>query len=109
MLQEHELREALHAAAELANRIAERFRAGDSAEVSLRQLAEKVAAIRRLAAQAGKDLPEDCRAEITQLLGLFQVTITEGDGWLTQAGSELATDNLRQRLRRAYGLRPRDD
>jgi hypothetical protein len=102
-----ELREIVRSAAELTARIGDRFRGGDAAEELLGLLAARVAEIRRLAAGAG--LPEECRAEITGLFGRLQVTINEGDGWLAQAGPELASQTLRQRVRRAYGLPPRDD
>lgn len=104
-----ELRESVQSATELIAQIGARFQCGDPAEELRLLLTDRVSEIERLAAQAGRDLPQDCRDQIAQLFGRFQVTITEGDGWLEQTGPELASDNLRQRVRRAYGLPPRDD
>jgi hypothetical protein len=94
------LRETLSAATELVAEIALRFQAGDPAEEPLAQLHTLLTALPKPTA----DLPDELRAEIAQLLSRVQETVAVGEAWLTQAGPELESEQLRQRLRRTYGV-----
>jgi hypothetical protein len=91
-----------------AKRIAEidvRFKSGDSALELIRQLETDIATVFRLTSGKVDDLPDDLRNEIANLLALVQATIAVGDDWLARTGPELATQHVRLRLRRAYGIR----
>jgi hypothetical protein len=104
MLQE--LREAVRVASELVSETASRLRQGDPAPELLERLASRVADIERLVPRAGA-LPEDLRADIAKLLSDFDLAVRGGDDWLTNVGgTEIASQQVTDRLRQAYGLSP---
>ena len=104
------MRAVVTAATELVDEIASRFEHGDPAEELIGRLAVEIAVVERYATQLEGELPPELRAEIARLLARLQTAASGGDDWLAQGiGPELAAQNLRQRVCRAYGLPPRDD
>jgi hypothetical protein len=90
----------LNAATELVAEIARRFQSGDPAE---KELAELAACVAGVAAHDPTTLPEEVRAAVERLLRSVDEALTAGGQWLEKAGPELASQQVRQRLRRAYG------
>jgi hypothetical protein len=102
MLQD--FRASVRAAADLAVEVGRRFELGDPADDLLPALAAKLAEVEARAAGAG-DLPPDARADLDRLLALIRVAVGGGEDWLRRPfGLELASQHLRARVRRAYGL-----
>jgi hypothetical protein len=99
----------VNAAEELVDAITARFRSGDSADAMRGQLAVQVAEIGRWVTGAGGYLPDPAaRDAVARLFARLQTATSSGEAWLERAGSELAPRAARERVRRAYGLRPRD-
>ena len=96
--------ETVAAATELVAEIGLRFKAGDAADDLLAQLDADLAALTRQAPGTAEELPEDLRTEIARLLSLVQTVVATGDEWLARTGPELASQHVRQRLQRAYGV-----
>ncbi|MBA4065288.1 MAG: hypothetical protein C0501_16575 [Isosphaera sp.] len=100
MLQD--FRVAVRAAADLAAEVGLRFELGDPADDLLPALSARLAEVEGL---AGTDPPPEARAELDRLLGLIRVAVGGGEDWLRRPfGLELASQHLRARVRRAYGL-----
>jgi len=100
-----EMRVTVAGAAKLIAEIGVRFKAGDPAEELVRRLESDLATLSRLTAGKIDDLPDDLRTEMAKLLTLVQETVATGDEWLAKTGPELAAQNTRLRLNRAYGVR----
>ncbi|QJW94377.1 hypothetical protein FTUN_1897 [Frigoriglobus tundricola] len=100
-----EMRATVAGAAKLIAEIGVRFKSGDSALELIRRLETELATLFRLSAGKVHDLPDDLRTEIAQLLARVQATVAIGDDWLARTGPELATQHVRLRLKRAYGVR----
>jgi hypothetical protein len=100
-----EVEAAVTAAEGLAAEIATRFARGEPAYDLHVQLAERVAVINRRSAEAGRDLPESLRAGIARLMAGIQEATASGEAWLDRSIPARAADS---RVRRAYGLPPRD-
>jgi hypothetical protein len=98
-----ELRETVAAAIKLVAEIDLRFKSGVPADELLGRLDAAIATLTQQATGVA-DLPEDLRNEITQLFSLIQTAVTTGNEWLARTGPELASQHLRQRLHRAYGV-----
>ena len=96
--------ETVAAATGLVAEIGLRFKAGDAADDLLAQLDADLAALTRPVPGTAEDLPEDLRTEIARLLSLVQTVVATGDEWLARTGPELASQHVRQRLQRAYGV-----
>ncbi len=96
--------ETVAAATGLVAEIGLRFKAGDAADDLLAQLDADLAALTRQVPGTAEDLPEDLRTEIARLLSLVQTAVATGDEWLARTGPELASQHVRQRLQRAYGV-----
>lgn len=101
-----ELQEAIKLAVELLARIEARFQVGDSASDLLEQLTRQFTTLENLLKQHGSQLPYGLEYQITQLFSNLQVTISCGDHWLAQLAPTIATNQLRQKVRKAYGLPP---
>lgn len=101
-----ELQEAIKLAVQLLARIEARFQVGDSASDLLEQLTRQVTTLENLLKQHGSQLPNGLHYQITQLFSNLQVTISSGDHWLAQFAPTIATNQLRQKVRKAYGLPP---
>lgn len=101
MLQE--LRNTVAAATQLVAEIGLRFKTGEAADELLARLDATIATLAQQAAGV-ENLPDDLRDEITQLLALVQEAVTTGDDWLARTGPEVASQYVRQRLNRAYGV-----
>ncbi|WP_171470390.1 hypothetical protein [Frigoriglobus tundricola] len=99
------MRATVAGAAKLIAEIGVRFKSGDSALELIRRLETELATLFRLSAGKVHDLPDDLRTEIAQLLARVQATVAIGDDWLARTGPELATQHVRLRLKRAYGVR----
>ena len=76
---------------------------GDPAEEQVAQLESRLAAMAQQVSGV-VDVPPDVREQIAELLSRVQETVATGDEWLARTGPELATQHVRQRLRRAYGV-----
>ena len=100
-----EIRETVAAAAKLVAEIGVRFRAGDPANELVGRLETALATLTRLTSGTADDLPDDLREAMARLYSLVQATVAIGDEWLARTGPELAAQNARLRLKRAYGVR----
>lgn len=96
--------ETVAAATGLVAEIGLRFKAGDAADDLFARLDAVLAALARPVPGTAEDLPEDLRTEIARLLSLVQTVVATGDEWLARTGPELASQHVRQRLQRAYGV-----
>ena len=99
--------ETVAAATGLVAEIGLRFKAGDAADdlfARLDAVLAVLAALARPVPGTAEDLPEDLRTEIARLLSLVQTVVATGDEWLARTGPELASQHVRQRLQRAYGV-----
>lgn len=96
--------ETVAAATGLVAEIGLRFKAGDAADDLFVRLDAVLAALARPVPGTAEDLPEDLRTEIARLLSLVQTVVATGDEWLARTGPELASQHVRQRLQRAYGV-----
>ncbi len=90
-------------ATRLVAEIGLRFKTGEPADELLGHLEATIATLAQQATGVA-NLPDDLQNEITQLLALVQEAVTTGDEWLAQTGPELASQHVRQRLQRAYGV-----
>ncbi len=99
------MRATVAGAAKLIAEIGVRFKSGDSAPELIRRLETEIVNLFRLTSGKVDDLPDDLRNEIAKLLALVQTTVAVGDDWLARTGPELASQHVRQRLRRTYGIR----
>jgi len=98
-----EVRNTVAVATRLVAEIGLRFKTGEPADELLGRLEATIATLAQQAAGVA-NLPDDLQNEITQLLALVQEAVTTGDEWLAQTGPELASQHVRQRLQRAYGV-----
>ena len=96
--------ETVAAATGLVAEIGLRFKAGDAADDLFTRLDAVLVALARQVPGTAEDLPEDLRTEIARLLSLVQTAVATGDEWLARTGPELASQHVRQRLQRAYGV-----
>ncbi|MDB5312197.1 MAG: hypothetical protein JWO38_6399 [Gemmataceae bacterium] len=106
MLQE--ILSAVTAAEGLVDQITGRFGRGDAADDLRRDLAARVAEIKQRTADVDGPLPDDVQAAVARLLARIQSATTSGEVWLERAEADLAPQAARERVRRVYGLRPRD-
>jgi hypothetical protein len=98
-----ELRNTAAVATQLVAEIGLRFKTGEPADELLARLDATIATLAQQASGV-ENLPDDLRNEITQLLALVQEAVTTGDEWLARTGPEVASQHVRQRLNRAYGV-----
>ena len=98
------MRDTVTAATGLVAEIGIRFTAGDAADDLFARLEAALATLTRQAPGTAEGLPDDLRAEIARLLSLVQTAVATGDDWLARTGPELASQHVRQRLQRAYGV-----
>jgi hypothetical protein len=95
-----DIEQSLNIATELVAEIAKRFQGGDPAD---KELSELSACLAGLASHDPAALPEEARVAVQQLLGRVDAALALGRGWLDRAGPELASQQIRQRLQKAYG------
>jgi hypothetical protein len=95
-----ELRETICTAKALVAEIGIRFKSGSPADELIAQLGALLATL----PQHSNEIPNDLQAELTELLSRVEESVLIGDNWLQQTGPELASQQLRQRLRRTYGV-----
>lgn len=99
-----ELRETLTVANTLIAAIGIRFKSGEPAEDLIAQLSALLAILSQQTKDLPKDIPSDLQAELTQLFSCVDESVSIGENWLRETGPELASQQLRQRLRRTYGV-----
>lgn len=97
------MRETVATATQLVAEIDLQLKTGAPADELLTRLDATLATLTQQATGAASS-PDDLRNEITQLFALVQTAITTGNEWLARTGPELASQHLRQRLHRAYGV-----
>jgi hypothetical protein len=98
-----ELRETVTAANQLVAEIDFRFKTGAPAGELLARLDTVIATLAQQATGVA-ELPDDLKNEITRLFSLVQTAIATGNEWLALTGPELASQHLRHRLHRVYGV-----
>jgi hypothetical protein len=101
-----ELQESVRLAVELVTQIRAKFQVGNSATELLDRLTHEVTRLDHLLKQHGRNLPVEIYHQISQLFSDLEVTISNGDRWLAKIGPIVERNQLRQRVRRAYGLPP---
>jgi hypothetical protein len=95
-----DIEQTLNTATELVAEIAKSFQSGDPADKELSDLAACLAGL------DGCDpttLPEGARARVELLHRRVEEALSLGRQWLEKTGPELASQQVRQRLQRAYG------
>lgn len=108
MLQE--LMNLLKSANELVFEIGRLFEHGDAAGEAVNRLVAQTTLIQRYVARLGDGLPGDCRDQIARLSRSVQDVVRRGETWLSTAdGPELATQVLRNRICRTYGMPARNN
>jgi hypothetical protein len=95
-----ELRETICTAKSLVAEIGIQFKSGSPAEELITQLGALLATL----PQHSNEIPSDLQAALAELLFQVEESVLIGDNWLEQTGPELASQQLRQRLRRTYGV-----
>lgn len=103
MLQE--VRDTVAAATALAAEIGLRFKSGDPADDALARLSELLT---RVAAHTGP-VPDDLRTALAELSAHMTAALSVGGEWLSGTGTAIATERVRDRLNRAYGVPPRPE
>jgi hypothetical protein len=98
------MRETIAATATVVAEIEVRFKNGDPATDALQKLQTLVPDLLRYAQRSG-DLPDEVRAELGGLFDRIRAAVATGDEWLAQTEPELIAQQVRQRLKRAYGIR----
>lgn len=97
------MRELVADATNLVAEIGLRFKQGDPAVEQVALLESRLVTLTRQTSGAA-EVPPDLRDQIAELLSRVRETVATGDEWLARTGPELATQHLRQRLKRAYGV-----
>jgi hypothetical protein len=105
-----ELLVLLKAATELVEEIQVRFDRGDAAADLVASLVTQTTLIQRYIARLGAELPNECSLQFAKLIEGVQSAVGGGNTWLSRAaGPELATEVLRQRICKTYGLATRNN
>jgi hypothetical protein len=100
----------LKAATELVEEIHVRFDRGDAANDLVARLVAQTTLIQRYMARLQGELPTECRMQLAKLMKGVESAVNDGDAWLSgAAGPELASEVLRQRICRTYGVRTRNN
>jgi hypothetical protein len=100
----------LKAATELVDEIHVRFDRGDAANDLVARLVAQTTLIQRYMARLRDELPNECRMLFARLLKGVQSAVNGGDAWLSRAaGPELASEVLRQRICKTYGVPTRNN
>jgi hypothetical protein len=100
-----EVRETVAAATALAAEIGLRFKSGDPADDALARLAELLTRLPALP----HPLPDDLRATLDELSARVASAVGTGSEWLSDSGTAIAAERVRDRLNRAYGVPPRPE
>jgi hypothetical protein len=96
-----EWRETFAEATALVAEIELRFKSGDPAADQMARLGTLLATLGHF---AEGNASGELRAEVAQLQARLEQAITAGGEWLGQAGTALASQQVREKLQRAYGV-----